>query len=109
MATPNAVAGEDPEHVPGPTAATEMALASASGDGFGEGQARVWLTIRCPACEWQPAPHDAWNCNPGGCGHSWNTFETRGVCPAYSRGWTETACLRCSVWSPHDDWYVEKE
>lgn len=37
MATPNAVAGEDPEHVPGPTAATEMALASASGDGFGEG------------------------------------------------------------------------
>ena len=67
------------------------------------------LRIRCPACEWQPSPHDAWDCNPGGCGHSWNTFETRGVCPACSRQWTETACLRCSVWSPHEDWYVEEE
>jgi hypothetical protein len=62
--------------------------------------------IRCPACAWQPAPADTWNCNPGGCGHTWNTFETRGVCPACSRQWRETACLRCGVWTPHEDWYV---
>jgi hypothetical protein len=41
------------------------------------------LRIRCPACQWQPARYDMWNCNPGGCGHIWNTFDTRGVCPAY--------------------------
>ena len=65
--------------------------------------------IRCPACQWQPSPRDTWNCNPGGCGHIWNTFETRGVCPACSRQWAETACLRCGVWSKHDDWYAGDE
>lgn len=62
--------------------------------------------IRCPRCQWQPAPNDTWRCDPG-CLHVWNTFETRGVCPACSKQWTQTACLRCHVWSPHDDWYEE--
>ena len=64
--------------------------------------------IRCPKCAWEPSRADRWCCaNGGGCGHVWNTFETRGVCPGCGRQWTETACLRCNQWSPHDDWYVD--
>jgi hypothetical protein len=65
------------------------------------------VRIRCPVCGWQPSRYDRWNCNPEGCGHIWNTFDTHGVCPACSREWTSTSCLYCGVWSPHDDWYEE--
>jgi hypothetical protein len=67
------------------------------------------VRIRCPKCNWEPAPADRWSCNPGGCGNIWNTFETRGVCPECSREWKQTACLRCSAWSLHDEWYVEED
>jgi len=60
--------------------------------------------IRCPKCEWEPSRDDRWYCDED-CGHGWNTFETRGRCPKCGRQWTETICLRCHVWSPHDDWY----
>jgi hypothetical protein len=60
--------------------------------------------IRCPKCEWEPSSSDRWYCDLE-CDHSWNTFETRGRCPKCGKQWTETACLRCHVWSPHDDWY----
>lgn len=62
--------------------------------------------IRCPKCRWEPRAEDCWSCEPG-CGHVWNTFETRGCCPGCSKQWTETVCLRCLQWSRHDDWYVE--
>jgi hypothetical protein len=42
------------------------------------------------------------------CLHVWNTFDTRGVCPACGREWSETQCLRCKAWSRHEDWYVEE-
>ena len=64
--------------------------------------------IRCPKCGWEPGRNDRWSCEPG-CGHVWNTFETAGVCPACSKQWTDTACLRCHQWSPHDDWYVRDD
>ena len=32
--------------------------------------------IRCLLCGWSPRKEDKW------CGHSWNTFDTGGVCPA---------------------------
>lgn len=64
--------------------------------------------IRCPKCQWRPGREDRWACNPGGCGHVWNTFETNGHCPQCNRHWNETACLRCGQWSPHDEWYVEE-
>jgi hypothetical protein len=64
--------------------------------------------IRCPACGWQPGKSSTWCCMPG-CGHVWNTFETRGVCPGCDKEWTSTACLKCGVWSPHDDWYERAE
>ena len=42
--------------------------------------------IRCPHCRWQPERGSRWLCYPagapefffGGCGASWNTFDTRG-------------------------------
>ena len=61
--------------------------------------------IRCPACAWQPSKADAWCCAPDGCGHVWNTFETRALCPGCSKRWTHTECLNCNVSSPHEDWY----
>jgi hypothetical protein len=64
--------------------------------------------IRCPACQWRPGRHDLWSCVPG-CGHVWNTFETRGMCPNCSKQWTHTSCHRCDQWSPHDDWYERPE
>jgi len=59
--------------------------------------------IRCPLCGWSPRKEDKWLCT---CGKQWNTFDTRGVCPACMHQWTETQCLSCSRWSPHSDWYA---
>ncbi|HTL34210.1 MAG TPA: hypothetical protein VL326_13865 [Kofleriaceae bacterium] len=61
--------------------------------------------IRCPKCRWTPGKHDRWSCL---CGHSWNTFDTRGICPACDAAWRETQCLQCHQWSPHDDWYLDE-
>jgi hypothetical protein len=58
--------------------------------------------IRCPQCRWQPGPNDRWFCD---CGHAWNTFQTRGRCPACQKQWAVTECLRCGGWSAHEDWY----
>ena len=60
--------------------------------------------IRCPLCGWTPRKRDRWLC---ACGHRWNTFDTRGVCPACTHAWRETQCLRCHQWSLHDAWYVD--
>jgi hypothetical protein len=60
--------------------------------------------IRCPRCSWEPQPKDRWSCS---CLHVWNTFDTGGVCPACTRHWQETQCLRCLEWSRHDDWYAD--
>ena len=65
--------------------------------------------IRCPACGWQPSRGDAWCCTPDGCGHVWNTFETRALCPGCSKQWTRTECLRCHTSSPHEAWYEADE
>jgi len=58
--------------------------------------------IRCPKCGWTPRREDRWMCT---CGHSWNTFDTGGVCPGCLHQWKETQCLSCGRWSPHSDWY----
>ena len=62
--------------------------------------------IRCPSCSWEAGPHDRWQCR---CLHIWNTFDTRGVCPACGYKWLHTCCPRCMVWSLHEDWYVSDE
>jgi hypothetical protein len=60
-------------------------------------------TIRCPKCNWVPHHDDRWLCK---CGHSWNTFETTGSCPACRYQWDVTGCLSCGELSAHSDWYV---
>ena len=62
--------------------------------------------IRCPKCQWEPTEKSRWFCT---CGCSWNTFDTAGLCPSCGKQWTQTACLRCSAWSLHKDWYVADE
>jgi len=44
-------------------------------------------------------------CGLDTCGHSWNTFNTGGVCPACLYRWISTQCLSCAHWSPHSGWY----
>lgn len=61
--------------------------------------------IRCPKCNWSPQAHDVWYCL---CGHSWNTFDTGGVCPACLRQWLVTQCLSCKRFSAHSDWYTHE-
>ena len=77
-------------------------------------EADRWARIRCPKCRWQPTPATRWCCRGGqnspepafpGCGELWNTFETRGRCPFCFHHWRYTACLNCSAWSLHEDWY----
>ena len=58
--------------------------------------------IRCPRCLWKPGSGDRWMCH---CGHTWNTFDTRGKCPGCGFQWTQTMCLSCFEWSEHDAWY----
>jgi hypothetical protein len=69
-----------------------------SGAGKGNDDGR----IRCPLCKWEPGRHDRWMCH---CRHTWNTFDTGGVCPKCLYQWKITACLRCLKFSAHSDWY----
>jgi len=63
------------------------------------------VKIWCPGCEWKPMPKSRWSCAPNGCRHTWNTFDTGGVCPGCSKIWHRTQCLRCFDHYPHYDWY----
>ncbi|AKF08407.1 hypothetical protein DB32_005556 [Sandaracinus amylolyticus] len=83
-----------------------------AGDGDGGVDLRDFLgtrdrgpRIRCPKCRWEPRSHDRWQCE---CLHVWNTFDTRGRCPACAKQWRMTQCLRCHALSSHDDWYEER-
>ena len=58
--------------------------------------------IRCPACAWVPDTLSRWECD---CGFTWNTFDTRGQCPACAREHLRTACLRCHKSPAHERWY----
>src|SRR5690349_13772557 len=70
--------------------------------------------VRCPLCYWQPTVSSLWFCSDcghpeyffGACGTVWNTFETGGICPGCNHQWKFTSCLRCGVFSPHEDWYA---
>ena len=64
--------------------------------------------IWCPSCEYRPKAEDRWQCTPS-CGTVWNTFWTRGVCPGCGVTWPKTQCLACHVFSPHEDWYHDRE
>lgn len=66
------------------------------------------MKIYCPLCAWAPGPDDRWVC-VSSCAMVWNTFETNGKCPRCRRRWTETCCLACGRWSPHEDWYHDTD
>jgi hypothetical protein len=77
-------------------------------------QSTRYTRIRCPKCQWQPTKDSTWTCVPmghpeyyvhGACGHSWNTFDTRGRCPGCRHQWKNTMCLSCGELSPHRAWY----
>jgi len=67
--------------------------------------------IYCPKCKWKPRSSSRWWCTTriGGCGHTWNTFDTRGVCPKCNWNWIITACLSCKQFSPHEEWYHDPD
>jgi hypothetical protein len=58
--------------------------------------------IRCPKCRWVPVQEARWHCK---CGHVWNTFQTRGLCPACQYQWEITLCYGCHEPSRHSAWY----
>lgn len=58
--------------------------------------------ISCPKCQWKPTGHRLWLCT---CGHSWDTFDTKGKCPNCHAQWQDTWCPRCERVSPHKEWY----
>jgi hypothetical protein len=103
-------AGLKPRVARGPTAFKPEGLPPDVDHDFAHGSGH----IRCPACKWIPEKASRWFCiamGPpenftGGCGHGWNTFDTRGTCPGCKHQWKHTTCLNCSVTSLHDDWYV---
>ena len=61
--------------------------------------------VRCPKCNWTPRASNLWSCN---CGHHWNTFDTRGLCPKCHHQWEVTGCFQCGEMSPHAEWYVQQ-
>ena len=65
------------------------------------------ITIQCPACEWQPDGKKNWGCS--NCGHVWDTFTTRGVCPKCKTKFETTWCPGCGQSTPHTDWYKTAE
>ncbi len=60
--------------------------------------------IECPICNWQPDGEAQGRCS---CGHSWNTFETKGQCPECNTCWWSTNCPNCENDSPYNDWYID--
>lgn len=61
------------------------------------------IRIACPKCQWQPDGRPRWTCS---CGHTWNTFETKGKCPECGIQWQDTYCPDCHQSSPHEEWYT---
>jgi len=60
------------------------------------------IKVICPACGWEPDGFVYWCCD---CGHSWNTFDTAGECPACRKTWESTQCPCCTELSLHTSWY----
>jgi hypothetical protein len=60
------------------------------------------IKIGCPKCKWMPDGGNHWLCS---CGHEWNTFDTKGKCPACNVQWEDTYCPACGEPSEHETWY----
>ncbi|HMF34980.1 MAG TPA: hypothetical protein VKK79_26395 [Candidatus Lokiarchaeia archaeon] len=63
---------------------------------------------RCPHCHVNPPVGPHWQCgdlNGPGCGHMFDTFLTRAMCPRCGRKFPLTQCLHCGQWAPIADYY----
>jgi Zn-dependent protease len=58
----------------------------------------------CPSCKAAPSVGDYWLC--GRCKQSFDTFETRAVCPHCAAQFTVTACLDCGGMHPMGQWIM---
>jgi Zn-dependent protease len=58
----------------------------------------------CPRCKTAPPLGDLWKC--GQCGQSFDTFQTRAVCPHCDAQFAVTQCLDCSALHPLSGWIV---
>lgn len=58
----------------------------------------------CPACKTKPPMGDLWKC--GQCGQSFDTFQTRAVCPHCATQFPMTKCSDCGEAHPIGEWVV---
>jgi Zn-dependent protease len=58
----------------------------------------------CPWCKAAPPMGDFWTC--GQCKQSFDTFQTRGVCPQCAAQFAVTRCLDCGHPNAMNDWMV---
>ena len=61
--------------------------------------------ISCPHCHFVPYAGTQWSCSPDGCGGTFDTFETRAVCPHCNAHFSWTMCPACGKTSGHNAWY----
>lgn len=80
----------------------ELADTFAAEDAYRQATRSAVEPVACPQCSYQPADDDVWQCD---CGHLWNTFATKGRCPACSKTHDTTACPACDAASEHNAWY----
>jgi len=59
----------------------------------------------CPSCRTAPPIGEFWGCRQ--CGKSFDTFETRSVCPHCSAQYMVTTCLDCGVSRPQAEWVTD--
>jgi Zn-dependent protease len=59
----------------------------------------------CPSCRTAPPVGPFWKC--GACGQSFDTFETRGVCPNCAHAYPVTMCLDCGEQRPMTEWAAD--
>jgi Zn-dependent protease len=62
--------------------------------------------LACPSCKTAPPLGEFWRC--GKCGHAFDIFLTRGVCPHCGTQFNVTQCLDCGTSSPIAEWSAER-
>jgi Zn-dependent protease len=61
----------------------------------------------CPRCKSAPPVGELWKC--GKCGRSFDTFQTRGVCPYCAAQYPVTRCPDCGAVNPMSDWTINSQ
>ena len=56
----------------------------------------------CPSCKAVPRTGDLWKC--GQCGNRFDTFQSKGVCPACGAQFPATRCMECGEAHPISEW-----